>query len=158
MIDPDLTTLIARPRSWQRIQRWPGVLLLAGGLWSLFYQLEVAALAFIAVGFWGTAEFWRGIRVTGDRLIAHGRTARRTVPLVEILQVGSTPSRSVWVRARGRRTLVLHMAEQRTDQPGTIGDIRDRLRELAEQAGADLDPPLDGPQRPPRPATPFFGW
>lgn len=158
MIDPELTTLIAKPRRWQRVQRWPGVLLLGAGLWSVVFGLEIVSLGFIAVGFWGTAEFWRGIRVTGDRLIAQGRASRRTVPLAEILQVGSSPSKAVWVQAKGRRTLVLHMAEVRPGMPGSIVDIRDRLRELAEEAGADLDAAPEGPQRAPRPATPFFGW
>lgn len=154
----ELTTLIARPRAWQRTQRWPGVLLLAIGLWAGLVGGEPAALAFIAVGFWGTAEFWRGIRVTGDRLIAQGRLRRRTIPLADILQVGQSPSRTVWVQARGMRTVVLHMAEKRIDEPGSLVEIHDRLRELADEAGATLDPPLEGPLHPPRPATPFFGW
>lgn len=153
----ELTTLIARPRGWQRTQRWPGALLLAIGLWAGFTG-EPAALAFIAIGFWGTAEFWRGVRVTGDRLIAQGRLRRRTIPLADFLQVGQSPSRTVWVQARGMRTVVLHMAETRVDEPGTLVEIHDRLRELAAEAGATLDPPLEAPQHPPRPATPFFGW
>ena len=158
MSDTELTTLIARPRAWQRIQRWPGVFLLGLGLWSGLFGSEPGALFFIAVGFWGTAEFWRGIRVTGDRLIAQGRLRRRTVALADVLQVGQSPSRTVWVQARGTRTLVLHMAETRIDEPGLLPEIHDRLRELAEEAGATLDPPLEAPQHPPRPATPFFGW
>lgn len=157
-MDAELTTLIAKPRAWQRIQRWPGAFLLGIGLWSGIVGAEPAALAFVAVGFWGTAEFWRGLRVTGDRLIAQGRLRRRTIELADLLQVGQSPSRTVWVQSRGRRTVALHMAETRTDAPGSLSDIHDRLRELAEAAGAALDPPLDGPHQPPRPATPFFGW
>ncbi len=158
MIDPELTTLIARPRAWQRWQRWPGVVLLGAGLWSAVYGLDPAGLAFIAVGLWGTSEFWRGIRVTGDRLIAQGRFTRRVVPLAEILQVGQSPSQTVWVQARGRRTIALHQAETRTDVPGSLPEIHDRLRELAEEAGAALDPPLLEPRHPPKPSTPLFGW
>ena len=158
MSDTELTTLIARARGWQRHQRWPGALLLAVGLWSTLVGREPAGLAFVAVGFWGTAEFWRGLRVTGDRMIARGRLRQVTVPLADVLQVGQSPSRTVWVQARGRRTLVLHMAETRIDVAGSLDDIRDRLRELAEAAGASLDPPLEGLHHPPRPATPFFGW
>ena len=158
-MDAELTTLIARPSAWQRAQRWPGALLLGVGLWSMAYGFEPAALLFIAVGVWGISEFWRGIRVSGDRLIAQGRVWRRTVPLIEFRQVGTSPSRTVWVQARGRRTIVLHMAETRTDVTGgSVVDIAERLRELAQEAGATLDPPLDGPTRPPRPSTPFFGW
>ena len=157
-MDAELTTLIARPRTWQRTQRWPGVLLLAVGVYSLVFGLEPASLAFVAVGFWGTAEFWRGIRVTGDTLVAQGRITRRRIPLAEILQVGTSPSRTVWVQSRGRRTVVLHMAESRVDEPGTIVDIEERLRELATRAGATLDEPLEERRRPPRPSTPFFGW
>lgn len=157
-MDEQLTTLIARPRRWQRMQRWPGAFLLAIGLWSFLFAFEPAALLFVAIGFWGTAEFWRGIRVTGDRLFAQGRVLRKTVPLVDIVQVGISRSRTVWVRARGRRTLVLHMAEVRTDQDGTIADIEARLREVAAVAGATLEPELDELTRPPRPSTPFFGW
>ena len=158
MSDPELTTLIAKPRSWQRIQRWPSVLLLALGIWATLFGSEPAGLAFVAIGFWGTAEFWRGMRVTGDRMIAQGRVRRITVPLADFLQVGLSAGRTVWVQARGRRTLVLHMAERRVDAEGSLVDIHDRLRELAEEAGASLDPPLEGLHRPPRPATPFFGW
>ena len=158
MIDPELTTLIAKPRAWQRWQRWPALVLLAAGLWSAVFGLEPAGLAFIAIGVWGTAEFWRGIRVTGDRLIAQGRLTRRVVPLPAILQVGYSTSQTVWVQARGMRTIALHMAETRTDVPGSLSDIHDRLRELAEGAGAALDPPLHEPQHPPKPSTPFFGW
>lgn len=158
MSDTVLTTLVAKPRAWQRIQRWPGAFLLAVGLWSGLFGQEPAALALIAVGFWGSAEFWRGIRVTGGRLIAQGRLRRRTLPLADILQVGQSPSRTVWVQVRGRRTVVLHMAETRIDAPGSLSEIADRLRELAEKAGATLDPPLAAPQHPPRPATPLFGW
>lgn len=157
-MDSELTTLIARPRAWQRTQRWPGAFLTGIGLWSLLFGAEPAGLAFVAIGGWGTAEFWRGIRVTGDTLVAQGRISRRTIPLAEVLQVGTSPSRTVWVQSKGRRTVVLHMAEARTDQPGTIRDIEERLRELAAAAGADLDEPLDEPRRAPRPSTPFFGW
>ena len=153
----ELTTLIAQPRAWQRVQRWPGALLLAVGLGSSLFGQEPVSLAFAAIGFWGTAEFWRGMRVTGDRLVAQGRVRRRTIPLAEILQVGQSPSRTVWVQARGMRTVVLHMAEVRVDVPGSLPEIHDRLRELAVEAGATHDPPLDAPQHPPRPATPFIG-
>lgn len=157
-MDSELTTLIAKPPAWQRLQRWPGVVLLALGLWAGMVGREPGALAFIAVGFWGTSEFWRGIRVTGDTLIAQGRLQRRRIPLADVLQVGQSPSRTVWVQAKGTRTVVLHMAETRTDVPGSLIDIHDRLRELATAAGATLDPPIEARQRPPRPATPFFGW
>ena len=154
----ELTTLIAKPRAWQRIQRWPGAFLLVAGLWSTLVGREPAGLAFVAVGFWGTAEFWRGLRVTGDQMIAQGRLRRFTVPLADFLQVGQSPGRTVWVQAKGVRTLALHMAESRVDAEGSLVDIHDRLRELAEEAGASLDTPLEALQHPPRPATPFFGW
>jgi len=156
--DTELTTLIAKPRSWQRVQRWPSALLLAIGIWGTLYSREPAGLVFVALGFWGTAEFWRGVRVTGDRMIAQGRVRRVVVPLADFLQVGLSPSRTVWVQARGRRTLVLNMAERRVDGEGSLVDIHDRLRELADAAGAPLDPPLVGLHRPPRPAMSFFGW
>ena len=63
-----------------------------------------------------------------------------------------------WVQPRKGTTLVLHMAETRLDAKGSVPDIHDRLRELAEQAGADLEPALHGGAHPPRPSTPFFGW
>jgi hypothetical protein len=44
------------------------------------------------------------------------------------------------------------------DEPGTIPDIEARLRELAQEAGAELGPELEEPMQPPRPSTPFFGW
>lgn len=157
-MDTELTTLIARPRAWQRMLRWPGALLMAAGLWSTLVEGEPGGLAFLAVGFWGTAEFWRGIRVTGDTLIAQGRLQRRRVPLADVLQIGQSPSRTVWVQAKGTRTLALHMAETRTDVRGSLDDIHDRLRELATAAGATLDPPLEAHRNPPRPTTPFFGW
>ncbi len=157
-MEPELTTLIAKPATWQRIQRWPSAFLLVLGLWSLVYGFEPAGLLAAVIGFWGTAEFWRGIHVTGDRLVAQGRIRRHTVPLAEFLQVGISPARTVWVQARGRRTLVLHMAESRTDVPGNVTDVWERLRELATAAGAELDPPLDDLVHAPRPSTPFFGW
>jgi hypothetical protein len=157
-MDPELTTLIARPRAWQRWSRWPGVLLLVVGLWSLAYGFEPLALAVIAVGFWGTSEIWRGVRVTGDTLIAQGRLSRRSIPLAEIAQVGRAKFGAVWVRPCEGRTLVLHQAELRMDEPGTIPDIEARLRELAQEAGAELGPELEEPMQPPRPSTPFFGW
>lgn len=157
-MDTELTTLIAKPRSWQRVQRWPSALLLALGIGATLFSREPAGLVFVALGYWGTAEFWRGVRVTGDRMVAQGRVRRITVPLSDFLQVGLSPSRTVWVQARGRRTLVLNMAERRVDTEGSLVDIHDRLRELAEDAGASLDPPLDGLHRPPRPAMWFFGW
>ena len=157
-MDAELTTLIAKPRAWQRWFQWPAVIILGVGLWSLVFELEPFALAFVAVGFWGTSEFWRGVRVTGDTLIAQGRVSRRTLPLSEVRQVGAAPMGAVWVQPREGRTLVLHMAETRVDVKGTVPDIEARLRELAEEAGADLEPALDDPASPPTPSTPFFGW
>lgn len=156
-LDTELTTLIARPRAWQRAQRWPGFLLLVVGLWSLVYA-EWWGLAFAAVGFWGAAEAWRGIRVTGGTLVMQGRVLRRTLPLTAIRQVGLSPARTLWVQPHEGRTLVLHMAESRTDQPGTFVDVHDRLRQLVVDAGGELEPELEEWIRPPRPATPFFGW
>ncbi len=157
-LEPGLTTLIARAPRWQRVQRWPGLLLLGAGLWSLTFGLEPAALPVLLIGFWATAEFWRGARVTGDTLVAQGRLMRRTVPLADVLQVGVSSARVVWVQAKGRRTLVLRMAESRVDQKGGFVDIAERLRELAEQAGASLDAPLEERAPAPRPRTPLFGW
>jgi hypothetical protein len=157
--EPGLTTLVAGPRGWQRVQRWPGALLLAAGLWSLRYGLEPVALASVAVGFWGTAEFWRGARVTGGVLVARGRVSRRVLSLAEVRQVGHTSAGVPWVRPVHGRTLVLSMAEARLDQPGAGREIAAALREQAEQAGAHLEPAADEePAEPPRPATPFFGW
>jgi hypothetical protein len=158
MSAPAVTTLIAGPRLWQRAQRWPGALLLVAGLWSLVYGVEPVALAFVAVGFWLTAEFWRGLRVTGDVLVAQGRLTRRRLPLSEVRQVGHTRAGTAWVRPREGRTLVLAMAEKRIDQPGSAGSVRIALREQAAAAGADLEPEPAGPGRPPRPATVVFGW
>ena len=157
-MDEQITTLIAKPPTWQRVQRWPAAFLLALGLVSFASGLEPVSLLFAAVGLWGTAEFWRGIRVTGDTLVAQGRLVRKRVPLAEVLAIGSSRARTVWVQSRGRRTLVLNMAETRIDQPGNVRDIQERLRELAVAAGASLDEPADGPTNPPKPATPFFGW
>jgi hypothetical protein len=157
-METELTTLIARPRGWQRWARWPGAAMLAVGLWSLAYDWEPAALVLVAVGLWCTAEFWRGVRVTGDTLIAQGRVVRRTLPLTEIRQVGVGPMGAPWVQPREGTTLVLHMAETRIDRKGSVPDIHDRLRELAEEAGAELEPALDDEEHPPRPSTPFFGW
>jgi hypothetical protein len=156
-VDTELTTLIARPRGWQRLQRWPGMLILVVGVWSLLFG-EVWGLAFAALGLWGTSEIWRGIRVTGDTLYMQGRVLRRTLPLTRIRQVGVGRSRNLWVQPTEGRTLLLHMAETRTDRTGSINDVHDRLRELAAGAGADLAPALDEPTKPPRPTTPFFGW
>lgn len=156
-IEPGLTTLIARAPAWQRVQRWPALLLLVAGLWSFAFGVEPAALLFVAVGFWGTAEFWRGLRVTGDTVVAQGRVARRKVPLVDVLQVGQSPGRTLWLQAKGQRTLVLRMAEVRTDEKGGLVDIQERLRELAAAAGATLDEPLEERIAPPRPRTPLFG-
>ena len=158
MSEAELTTLIAGPKGWQRVQRWPGALLLAAGLWSLRYDLEPVALATIAVGFWGTAEFWRGARVTGAVLLARGRLSWRTLPLAEVRQVGHTATGTAWVRPVRGRTLVLQMAETRLDRPGSGPEIAAALREQAEQAGADLETTLQEQADPPRPATPFFGW
>lgn len=156
--EPALTTLVARPRRWQRVQRWPGALLLVAGLWSLRFGLDPVALASVAVGFWGVAEFWRGIRVTDATLVAQGRVSRRVLPLAEVRQVGATSTGTVWVRPRAGRTLVLPMAESRTDRPGGTREIGEALREQAVQAGAELEPVQDGATAPPRPSTPFFGW
>ena len=157
-METELTTLIAKPRGWQRWSRWPGVVMAAAGLWSLAFDWEPGVLILVALGLWCTAEFWRGVRVTGDTLIAQGRFVRRTLPLAEIRQVGVGPMGAPWVQPREGTTLVLHMAETRIDQPGSVPEIHHRLRELAEEAGADLEPALDGKERPPRPSTPFFGW
>lgn len=156
-MDTELTTLIVRPRGWQRLQRWPGVLILGLGVWSLLYG-ELWGLAFLALGLWGTSEIWRGIRVTGDILYMQGRVLRRTLPLSRIRQVGIAPSRMLWVQPVEGRTLTLSMAEVRTDRPGSLVDAQERLRELATAAGADLEPPLEEPTKPPRPTTTFFGW
>ena len=158
MAETELTTLTARPRAWQRAQRWPGVLLLAVGLWSLRFGFEPLALAFVAVGLWGTAEFWRGARVTGATLLATGRISRRRMRLADVRQVGITAARTVWVQPHRGRTLVLAMAEARVDQPGAAREIADALREQAAAAGADLEPEPEELLRPPRPTTSFFGW
>ena len=154
---PGLTTLIARAPAWQRVQRWPGLLLLAVGLWSLVYGFEPVVLVLLAVGFWGTAEFWRGLRVTGGTVVAQGRMTRRSVPLVDVLQVGQSPGRTLWLQSKGRRTLVLRMAESRIDEQGGLVEIQQRLRELAAAAGATLDEPLEERVPAPRPSTPLFG-
>ncbi|QZY29607.1 hypothetical protein [Nocardioides coralli] len=156
-MDTELTTLIVRPRGWQRLQRWPGMVILGIGIWSLFFA-DPWAVAFIALGLWGTSEMWRGIRVTGDTLHMQGRIVRRTLPLAQVRQVGIAPSRSLWVQPEEGPTLLLHMAETRTDRPGSLADAVDRLRELAAGAGADLEPALEEPTSPPRPTTRFFGW
>ncbi len=156
MAEAELTTLMARPRGWQRAQRWPGLLLLLAGLWSLRFGIEPVALAVILVGFWCTAEFWRGLRVTGATLVAQGRLSRRTLPLSEVRAVGLTSGRTVWVRPRSGRTLVLPMAETRVDRPGAPREISEALIEQAAAAGAELEPPQAS--RPPRPSTPVFGW
>ena len=93
-----------------------------------------------------------------DQLVAQGRVSRRTVPLAEVRQVGHTATGTPWVRPAQGRTLVLQMAETRLDQPGAGREVGEALREQAARAGADLEPALDGAARPPRPATPFFGW
>lgn len=134
------------------------MLILAAGLWSLVYGIEPIALGFVAVGFWGTSEIWRGVRVTGDQLIAQGRVSRRTLPLAEFRQVGRGRMGTVWVQPRTGRTLVLHQAEIRTDVKGDSADVVGRLRELAEEGGADLEPEVEDPTSPPKPSTPFFGW
>lgn len=157
MIDEELTSLIARPRRWQRAQRWPGALILAAGVWGLAF-LQVEALLFVVVGFWGTAEFWREARVTGDRLIAQGRVSRRTLRLAAIRQVWLAPGRDVWVQPVEGKTLVLNMAEVRTDAPGDAVAVCERIRELAAAAGADLEPPPEAWIKPPPPATVVFGW
>ena len=154
---PGLTTLIARAPAWQRFQRWPGLLLLAVGLWSLVFGFEPVVLLLLAVGFWGTAEFWRGLRVTGDTVVAQGRMTRRTVPLADVLQVGQSPGRTLWLQSKGRRTMVLRMAESRVDEPGGLVEIQERLLDLAAAAGATLDEPLEARVPAPRPRTPFFG-
>ena len=156
-MDTELTTLMAHARGWQRMQRWPGLVILLVGLWSLLY-LEPWGLVFVLVGFWGTAEFWRGVRVTGDVLRAQGRITRRLLPLDRIRQVALAPGRTLWVRPSDGRTVLLPMAEVRVDREGSVEDVRDRLRELATEAGADLEPRLEAPQQPPRPATLVFGW
>ncbi len=156
-LEPGLTTLIARAPAWQRLQRWPALLLLLAGLWSLVFGFEPVALLFVAVGFWGAAEFWRGLRVTGDTLVAQGRLVRKRVPLAEVLQVGQSPASALWLQSKGRRTLVLRMAEVRLDEKGGLVEIQERLRELAAAAGATLDEPLHERTAPPRPRTPFFG-
>ncbi|GAA1478137.1 hypothetical protein GCM10009623_25830 [Nocardioides aestuarii] len=156
-IEPGLTTLIARAPRWQRVQRWPALLLLVAGVWSLVFGFEPVSLLFIAVGFWGTAEFWRGLRVTGDTVVAQGRMVRRQVPLADVLQVGQTPGRTLWLQAKGRRTLVLRMAEVRVDEEGGLVEIQQRLRDLAAAAGATLDEPLEERVAAPRPRTPLFG-
>ena len=158
MDEPVLTTLIAGPRGWQRVQRWPGAVLLAAGLWSFRFGLDPVALGSVTVGFWGVAEFWRGIRVTGGVLVARGRLSWRTLPLAEVRQVGHTSDGTPWVRPRHGRTLVLQMAERRVDRPGSGPEIAAALREQAEQAGADLEPGPEAATGPPRPATPVFGW
>jgi hypothetical protein len=155
-VDPELTTLIARPSGWQRAQRGPGLVIAGVGVWALFYG-QLLGLAMLAVGFWWVAEFWRGIRVTGDTLHMQGRVLRRSLPLAEIRQLGIA-SRTLWVRPATGRTLVLHMVDVRTDTRGSLDDVHDRLRELAEQAGAELEPLLTERTPPPRPRTPFFGW
>jgi hypothetical protein len=156
-VDTELTTLMAQSRGWQQLQRWPGACLLGVGLWSLVFA-DPWGFALVAVGFWGTAEFWRGVRVTGDTFYAQGRISRRTLPLDRIRQVGIGSARTLWVQPVSGRTLVLPMAETRVDKPGSVEDVHDRLRELAEQAGADLAPAEAERRHPPRPATLFFGW
>lgn len=158
MTGVEVTTLAAGPRGWQRAQRWPAVLLLVAGLWSLRFGVEPVALAAMAVGLWGLGEFWRGIRVTDGVLVAQGRVSRRRLPLVEVDEVGHTSTGTPWVRPREGRTLVLQMAEKRLDQPGKGPEIAAALREQAVQAGADLGPAAGGPGPPPRPSTPVFGW
>lgn len=157
-MEAELTTLIAKPRAWQRWNRWPGAIILAVGLWSMLYGFEPIALVLVAVGFWGASEIWRGIRVTGDTLIAQGRLTRRTLPLAEIRQVGRSRMGAVWVQPREGRTMVLHQAEVRMDDTGALPEIEARLRELAEAAGAELEAELAADVKPPKPATPFFGW
>lgn len=156
-MDEELTTLIARPSPWQRWQRGPGVAITVIGVWALLYG-DLFGLALIALGGWGVSEFWRGIRVTGDTLYVQGRVSRRTMPVADIRQVGIAPSRTLWLTPRSGRTLVLRMVDTRTDRKGSLDDVHDRLRELAEAAGADLEPVLEERTHPPRPRTPFLGW
>ena len=90
-------------------------------------------------------------------VVAQGRMVRKRVPLVDVLQVGQSPGRTLWLQAKGRRTLVLRMAETRIDEKGGLPEIQQRLRDLAAAAGATLDEPLEERVPAPRPRTPLFG-
>ena len=130
------------------MQRWPGALLLAAGLWSLRYGLEPVALATVAVGFWGVAEFWRGARVTGGVLVARGRVSWRTLPLAEVRQVGHTSTGTAWVRPAAAGRSCSRWPRPGSTSPGPDAEIAAALREQAEQAGADLEPAPEAADRP----------
>jgi hypothetical protein len=109
---------------------------------------------------------WRSCRLEDGRLLAQGRFASRKVDLRDLRQAGAGPMGGVWIQThhplakRGGTSLCLPMIS--TSKQSALGmpggsNAAELIRERAEAAGAELDPPLGKPKMVPKGKGLMFG-
>jgi len=95
--------------------------------------------------------------LTADRIVVQGRWGRRTVELAELRQAGLAKSGIPWVQTRlprpdgGDVTLLrlVPLGLSLGQSPTASADVVAEIRQRAETCGAQLEPALPGPVRPP---------
>jgi hypothetical protein len=92
----------------------------------------------------------RACRLTDDTVVVQGRFVRRVVPLRDLRQVGLALGGRPWLQTHDDEVTLLRMVPLLDYGGGKASPaLVDQLRSAAAAAGARLDPPLEGPQRPP---------
>jgi hypothetical protein len=127
-----------------------GSILTAMGAWGLLVEHKPVALVFLLPGLYALSSFRRSVRVSGERLVARGRLGSREVPLRDLTQVALSTTGFPWVDTGAGRPFHLRMVrEGRSDRNPTATEFVRRVRGLATEAGARLEPE---PERPTSPA------
>lgn len=129
-----------------------GALVLArGNSWGLLL---------LPLGLYTSADLWRRVTVTRNRLVAQGRLGRRSVELTHLVALGVSPMARLWVSPRDGRAFYLPMVSDLKGDPDNpdVWTFADLLRDRAVAAGAALEPDSrEETRRPPVGTADFFG-
>lgn len=126
-----------------------GTIFTAMGAWGLLVEQKPVALVFLLPGLYALSGFRRTARVSSDRLVAQGRLARREVALRDLTQVALSTTGYPWVDSTdGRPFRLMMVREGRSDRNPTATEFVRRVRVLAADAGARLEPEPEAPTSP----------
>jgi hypothetical protein len=92
----------------------------------------------------------RACRLRPHDVVAQGRVFRRVMPLAGLRQLGVSPEGRPWLQAADGTVTLLRMLSlpaygSADSSPSLVAEVR----RAAQAAGADLEPPLQAPERPP---------
>jgi hypothetical protein len=92
----------------------------------------------------------RACRLRADDVLAQGRVFRRVMPLGDLRQLGVSPEGRPWLQTKDGSVTLLRMLSlpaygSADSSPSLVAEVR----RAAHAAGADLEAPLQSPERPP---------